>query len=197
MALVGKKRKFAQAVVAAKPLKISNREAALQAGYSKSTASAAGSRCAADDDVQAYIKAHWAGYGDTHVGERDKAREPKPPKITEALLRRWIEEQEAGSEALNQLIQAICTKLGATDNPLEYWRGIMLDPWAESKDKMVAAENIAKYTLPKPVAKSKKEEEADTARALLAKRNPSAVVERENVPSYAGKIPIWTQNKPN
>ena len=50
MALTGKKRLFAEALLAGK----SNKEAALAAGYSPASASAAGSRLAKDKDVLAY-----------------------------------------------------------------------------------------------------------------------------------------------
>lgn len=53
MALTGKKRGFADAVMAGK----SNKDAAIDAGYSPATASAAGSRLVKDKDVVAYIKA--------------------------------------------------------------------------------------------------------------------------------------------
>ena len=51
MALTGKKRAFADAVLAG----FSNREAAIRAGFSEKTASAAGSRNVKDPDVKAYL----------------------------------------------------------------------------------------------------------------------------------------------
>jgi phage terminase small subunit len=51
MALTGKKRAFADAVLAG----FSNKEAAIKAGYSALTASAAGSRLVKDEKVAAYI----------------------------------------------------------------------------------------------------------------------------------------------
>jgi phage terminase small subunit len=53
MALTGKKRAFADAVLAG----FSNKEAAIRAGFSEKTASAAGSRNVKDPDVKAYIDA--------------------------------------------------------------------------------------------------------------------------------------------
>ena len=54
MALTGKKRAFADAVLAG----FSNKEAAIRAGYSAATASAAGARLVKDKDVAAHIAAH-------------------------------------------------------------------------------------------------------------------------------------------
>ena len=51
MALTGKKRAFADAVLAG----FSNKEAAIRAGFSEKTASAAGSRIVKDPDVKAYL----------------------------------------------------------------------------------------------------------------------------------------------
>ncbi|WP_250483292.1 terminase small subunit [Caballeronia sp. GaOx3] len=53
MALTGKKRLFADAVLAGK----SNKEAAVAAGYSAKTASAAGARLVRDKDVVSYLAA--------------------------------------------------------------------------------------------------------------------------------------------
>lgn len=64
MALNGKKRKFANAVVAGK----SNKDAAIEAGYSPATASQAGSRLVKDKDVAEYIERRRA--------EGDKGEDP-------------------------------------------------------------------------------------------------------------------------
>ncbi|MEH6434301.1 terminase small subunit [Massilia sp. DD77] len=52
MALTGKKRAFADAVLAG----FSNKEAAIRAGFSEKTASAAGSRTVKDPEVKAYLE---------------------------------------------------------------------------------------------------------------------------------------------
>ena len=54
MALTGKKRAFADAVLAG----LSNKDAAISAGFSEKTASAAGSRIVKDPDVKAYLDQH-------------------------------------------------------------------------------------------------------------------------------------------
>jgi phage terminase small subunit len=70
MALTGKKKRFADAVLAGK----SNKEAAIAAGYSAATASAAGSRLVKDKEVVAYLAKHRA------AAERGDPppEEPKP-----------------------------------------------------------------------------------------------------------------------
>ena len=54
MALTGKKKVFADAVLAGKP----NKDAAIAAGYSVATASAAGSRLVKDKEVATYLVKH-------------------------------------------------------------------------------------------------------------------------------------------
>lgn len=54
MALTGKKRAFADAVLAG----FSNKEAAIRAGYSEASAGPAGSRLVKDKDVAAYLAAN-------------------------------------------------------------------------------------------------------------------------------------------
>jgi len=72
MALTGKKRLFADAVIAGK----SNRDAAIAAGYSPKTASAAGSRLVKDPEVAKYLKER------RKTARRDPAAVPAeaPPK---------------------------------------------------------------------------------------------------------------------
>lgn len=79
MALTGKKRAFADAVLAGR----SNKEAAIIAGYSAATASAAGSRLVKDPAVDAYlVAARAAGSG----AEQGAAASP-PPRPTFDLNR--------------------------------------------------------------------------------------------------------------
>lgn len=66
MALTGKKRRFADAVLAG----LSNKDAAIRAGYSAATASAAGSRLVKDADVKKCLE---AGRAPVEVG-----LEPQP-----------------------------------------------------------------------------------------------------------------------
>ena len=68
MALTGKKKAFADAVLAGK----SNRDAAIEAGYSPASASAAGSRLVKDKDVEAYLVKHRA------AEKQDEAPPPEP-----------------------------------------------------------------------------------------------------------------------
>lgn len=82
MALTGKKRAFADAVLAG----FSNKEAAIRAGYSAATAAAAGSRLVKDKDVAAYLAERKAAPKDVpYVAAPSSA--PKPTfDISAALM---------------------------------------------------------------------------------------------------------------
>lgn len=79
MALTGKKRAFADAVLAGK----SNRNAAIIAGYSEKTASAAGSRLVKDPAIAAFIAAARSA---AEKGEPAPASAPGPAfDLTQAM----------------------------------------------------------------------------------------------------------------
>lgn len=75
MALTGKKRAFADAVLAG----FSNKEAAIRAGYSAATAAAAGSRLVKDKDVAAYLAANRKA---APAGTKSTAAPPPAPRPT-------------------------------------------------------------------------------------------------------------------
>jgi phage terminase small subunit len=74
MALTGKKRAFADAVLAG----FSNKEAAIRAGYSAATAAQAGARLVKDKDVAAHLAANKK----TAAGRPVAAAPPPPPPPT-------------------------------------------------------------------------------------------------------------------
>ncbi|HEF4773675.1 terminase small subunit [Burkholderia multivorans] len=75
MALTAKKRKFADAVLAGK----SNKDAAIAAGYSPATASAAGSRLVKDKDVALYLAANRVQKESSAAARAQQAAPPQKP----------------------------------------------------------------------------------------------------------------------
>ncbi|KWC11455.1 terminase small subunit [Burkholderia ubonensis] len=75
MALTAKKRKFADAVLAGK----SNKDAAIAAGYSPATASAAGSRLVKDKDVALYLAANRVKMESKSTGHAEQSPPPQKP----------------------------------------------------------------------------------------------------------------------
>ncbi|RPD90505.1 hypothetical protein EGK75_01165 [Neisseria weixii] len=111
MALKGQKRRFAEAIVSARPLKISNREAALRIGCSENSASASGSRCMADVEVRAYIVAHWPDYFEpiapnTPVIEKAEAPQAGLPLFCARDIAAWLKEG-ADAEDLAVVMEAV------------------------------------------------------------------------------------------
>ena len=78
MALTGKKRVFADAVLAGR----SNKEAAIEAGYSVATASAAGSRLVKDAEVAAYIASRRSSPASAPAAS---TKVPAPPSDDDAV----------------------------------------------------------------------------------------------------------------
>lgn len=74
MALTAKKKAFADAVIAGK----TNKDAAIAAGYSEKTASAAGSRLVKDKDIAAYIASHKNGKKKTTKKPQESEQAPPP-----------------------------------------------------------------------------------------------------------------------
>ncbi|MBJ9687508.1 terminase small subunit [Burkholderia vietnamiensis] len=145
MALTGKKRLFADAVLAGK----SNRDAAIAAGYSAKTASAAGSRLVKDKDVAAYL------------AERKKKPAPKrksaPP---------------AGDDPVTQAAVAAGFNLAAIltyKDPKDFLLAAMNDQLTEPKLRIDAAKSLMPFMHQKLGEGGKKEAQAEAAKKAASK----------------------------
>ena len=132
MDLTGKKRAFVDAVLAGK----SNKEAAVLAGYSAKTASAAGSRLAKDKEVVAYLKARIADMARVD----DQVDDDAPP---------------APSPSDHRLSPAV--PIVWTD-PLAFLRVVMNHEHTDLKHRINAAKAMLPYELAKKSDIGKKEE---------------------------------------
>ena len=139
MALTGKKRLFAEALVAGK----SNKEAALAAGYSAASASAAGSRLAKDKDVLAYQ-------------QRKSAVVAKPKEVAPASG------SPPGSFDLSQAL--------AHRDPRAFLLAAMNDKMLEPKLRIDAAKALMPFEFAKKGEGGKKEQQADAAKQAGAGR---------------------------
>ena len=236
MALKGQKRRFAEAIVLAKPLKISNREAALKIGCKENSASASGSRCAADKEVQAYILAHWPDYYEVAAAVAPQAatQQSELPlfcardiaawlteeadaeslqQIADALATRgqgaaelnaesvkgWVAGQVADAAAFREVVQAVCSKLGASVEPMDWWDSVLINPYATPKEKSQAAADKAKYTLAKPAAQNKKDAALVHVQQLRSRRLQDATgslfgdddSDGLTRGEYKGVVPLW------
>lgn len=164
----GKRRAFAEALIAAKPQRLSNRDLAVLIGCPAKTAASAGSRLANDPLVRDYVRRHWADYyGDGDTGtetsenDTEKGAERLSPAMGAALdmglVKGWLANLDTASEAWAELVQLVCRKLGATGEPLDYWDSVLINPYASAKEKAQAAADKARYTMAKPASKNAKD----------------------------------------
>ncbi len=149
MALTGKKRLFADAVLAGK----SNKDAAIAAGYSAATASAAGSRLVKDKDVVA------------HLARRKKgaARAKSPAADDDAAMTR-------AAVAAGFDLNAILT----FSDPKAFLLAAMNDQTTEPKLRIDAAKTLMPFVHAKVGEAGKKDAKADAAKKAASKFAPTA-----------------------
>lgn len=142
MALTPKKRAFADALRGG----ASNKDAAIAAGYSASSASAAGSRLAKDPHVLAELA---KGIVNKNVKAKSSA---KPPKVTEPVL---DDEDDGPSFDLSRA-------LTFTD-PKAFLIAAMNDPEAEAKLRVDAAKALMPFMHQRKGETGKKEDKQTAA----------------------------------
>lgn len=145
MALNSKKRAFADAVLTGK----SNRDAAIAAGYSAATASAAGSRLVKDKDVVTYL-----------AGRRRKAptkAKPAQPEADAAITKAAV---AAGFD-----LESILT----FSDPKAFLLAAMNDQNTEPKLRIDAAKTLMPFVHAKVGEAGKKDAKADAAKKAASK----------------------------
>lgn len=207
----GRRRAFAEALVAAKPERISNRRLAELAGCPAATAASAGARLAGDPMVQDYVRRHWPDYYGRAATPPDAdpaaAAAPvitpqaaalpasRPAAFSMPAVKAWLAELPTDSPVFEELVQAVCLKLGASRNPLDYWDSVLLNPYAPAKEKAQAAADKARYTMAKPASQSAK----DTALEKMVQRRGQQQslfgqdddADNANGHNYRSKVPQW------
>lgn len=133
MALTGKKRAFADAVLAG----FSNKESAIRAGYSEKTASAAGSRLAKEAGIKEYIEKHRAAT----VGSSDAKRQLPPPPASDEIP----------------------FDIPETDDPIRFLTTIMNEPAADLRFRIDAAKAMLPFKHQKLGEGGKKDQKQDAA----------------------------------
>jgi len=147
MALTGKKRAFADAVLAG----FSNKEAAIRAGFSEKTASAAGSRNVKDPDVKAYVDAHRKNPATT--GAKLPSAAPGPPDDA--------------------------VEIPHTVDPVEFLTNVMNEPAADLRLRIDAAKAMLPFKhqkLGEGGKKDQKQEAAQKAASRFGRATPPKLV---------------------
>ena len=133
MALTGKKRAFADAVLAG----FSNKEAAIRAGFSEKTASAAGSRNVKDPDVKAYLDQRRG------TGATGGANVPTPPPQADDVV-----------------------DIPSTTDPMEFLTNLMNEPAADIRIRADVAKALMPFKHQKLGEGGKKEQKNADAKKV-------------------------------
>ena len=140
MAMTDKKRRFAAALKSG----ASNKEAAIAAGYSEKTASAAGSRLAKDADVVAEM-ARKAHVEQAKAEAKDQGRRLNLPDLSKMY-----------------------------SDPADFLKAVMNDSGEDLRFRVDAAKTLMQYTHVKPGEQGKKEARQDAAEKVASRFAPSA-----------------------
>ena len=159
MALTAKSKAFAQAVVDG----MSNKDAAISAGYSEKTAMQQGSKLAKLPEVIAYIAKLKADKKLTSTDEKLTSSKPKPTASVQVVK---VEKIESGPEQVHgQFVGRNEVAIGAPEDPLEYLKSVWMNENADDKLRLDAAKAGLPYVHGKVAEKGKKETKADEAKA--------------------------------
>lgn len=152
MALTAKSKAFAQAVLDG----MSNRDAAIHAGYSEKSASTKGSMLSKDPDVIEYINK----LENKSASEKEAPKSASLPKVIQAVKIK-PEYEEASGEFVGRDEIAI----GSKDDPLEYLKSVWTDECEERELRLAAARAALPYVHGKVADKGKKLTKAEDAKA--------------------------------
>ena len=136
MALTGKKRAFADAVLAG----FSNKEAAIRAGFSEKTASAAGSRNVKDPDVKAYLDQRRG------TGATGGANVPTPPPQADDVV-----------------------DIPSTTDPMEFLTNLMNEPAADIRIRADVAKALMPFKHQKLGEGGKKDQKNEDAKKVASR----------------------------
>ena len=158
MALTAKSKAFAQAVVDG----MSNKDAAISAGYSEKTAMQQGSKLAKLPEVIAYIEKLTSAKKLTSKDEKLTSTKPKQNANVQVVK---VEKMESGPEQVHgQFVGRDEIAYGAKDDPLEYLKSVWTDESEDPKLRLDAAKAAMPYIHGKVADKGKKETKADEAK---------------------------------
>jgi phage terminase small subunit len=157
MALTGKKKLFADAVLIGK----SNREAAIAAGYSVKTASAAGSRLVKDKEVAKYLESR-----------RKVADSPKVEAKAEPGVEPPAVDHSPPAPAAGQLDLGLLNKFYV--DPKDFLMAAMNDFELEPKHRIDCAKSLMPFKHKKLGEGGKKEETEEAAKKAAGRFSPGA-----------------------
>lgn len=162
MSLTAKMRKFAQAVVSG----LSNKDAAITAGYAEKTAAQAGVKLAKNPDIISYIEKLKTDKKLTSDTQKVKAEQEKvkPENFVEVVSVERIEPEV--EQANGQFVGRDDIAVGGVDDPLEYLKKVWTNEGEDPDLRLKAAQAAMPYVHGKVGTKGKKETQKDEARDI-------------------------------
>lgn len=159
MALTAKSKAFAQAVVDG----MSNKDAAISAGYSEKTAMQQGSKLAKLPEVIAYIAKLKADKKLTSKDEKLTSSKSKPSSNVQVVKVEKIESDP--EQAHGQFVGRDEIAIGAPEDPLEYLKTVWMNEQEDPKLRLDAAKAAMPYIHGKVAEKGKKQTQEEEAHA--------------------------------
>ena len=159
MALTAKSKAFAQAVADG----MSNKDAAISAGYSEKTAAQQGSKLSKNPEIIAYIEKLTSAKKLTPKSKKLTSEKPNQNTAVQVVK---VEKIESGPEQVHgQFVGRDEVAIGAPEDPLEYLKSVWMNEFEDSKLRLDAAKAAMPYIHGKVAEKGKKETKADEAKA--------------------------------
>ena len=159
MALTAKGKAFAQAVADG----MSNKDAAISAGYSEKTAAQQGSKLSKNPEIIAYIEKLTSAKKLTPKSKKLTSEKPEQSNPIQVVK---VEKIESGPEQVHgQFVGRDEIAIGAPEDPLEYLKSVWMNETLDDKLRLDATKAGLPYIHGKVAEKGKKETKADEAKA--------------------------------
>ena len=159
MALTAKGKAFAQAVADG----MSNKDAAISAGYSEKTAAQQGSKLSKNPEIIAYIEKLTSAKKLTPKNEQLTSEKPKQSNPVQVVK---VEKIEFGPEqAHGQFVGRDEIAIGSHEDPLEYLKSVWMDKEQDEELRVACAKAALPYVHGKVADKGKKQTKAEEAKA--------------------------------
>ena len=164
MALTAKGKAFAQAVADG----MSNKDAAISAGYSEKTAAQQGSKLSKNPEIIAYIEKLTSAKKLTPKSKKltsqDEQLNSEKPKQSNLVQVVKVEKIESGPEqAHGQFVGRDEIAIGAPEDPLEYLKSVWMDENQDKELRVACAKAALPYVHGKVADKGKKQTKAEDA----------------------------------
>ena len=159
MALTAKGKAFAQAVADG----MSNKDAAISAGYSEKTAAQQGSKLSKNPEIIAYIEKLTSAKKLTPKSKKLTSAKPEQSNPIQVVK---VEKIESGPEQVHgQFVGRDEIVIGSHEDPLEYLKSVWMNKEQDEELRVACAKAALPYVHGKVADKGKKQTKAEEAQA--------------------------------